>query len=372
MAIHNSVGLLGLPYTIRGEILSYLLPDQHSILHDAYRVDRSLDGESIDFEPPIPQSHWSTFDYKSKSPYPDILLANRQLYADGFHYLYELKTFKVVLSLEGRPQLGQRNMLGDLPPLPYRAIKEFVIEVHAQDLNHEADSVRSRLLGLFLWFRKKKIHFRKLRIKFPEPWESLEDWYAAWDGDEPDTRQENCRIDWDDEHTFDEFYKVYGHKSIFTWVLSTCLVCPGLADECVITPPPSLEERPYIWDYCEWYAERIDGRCPIDPEDEPSLQKDLCNFMQARSSEKRWRNCDCHACEKEARVRWRCALSGRLPKACQDLKKSWENVMASSRCIGGFWGRNGECSDKDSVQWENGQDWYNIEKMACRCGSGIP
>lgn len=96
MASPEHFRFLHLPFDVRIMILRYLLPNQHFILHEAYKADfdrlwaHSLLGN---MDPPT----WLTFDYNSMSPYPDILLANRQVYSECFYHLYTTQTFKLVL-----------------------------------------------------------------------------------------------------------------------------------------------------------------------------------------------------------------------------------------------------------------------------------
>ncbi|KAL8648832.1 MAG: hypothetical protein Q9226_005828, partial [Calogaya cf. arnoldii] len=305
MSTQNSVGLLGLPYTIREGILSYLLPDQHSILHEAYSeawMEKiyGFYGVSFDFETPALRPSWLTFDYESSSPYPEVLLANRQLYADGLHYLYERRTFS--------------------------AIKEFILVIDAAYLNGNGGGLRTKLLNLLRCFRDRKAHFKKLSIQFPEPEEPLDGWDEpelagwadAWDSEDLATWHEKEVRNCEDGYCGLGLAQSAGAKSIFAWVLSVFAVCPAIADECVITPPQPLEDRPHIRSCCEWYAARIDGRAPVLPEEELWLERDLHYVTHDQFTGKRM-GCDCYICEERAKDEWKSNLSNVLEKVHSDL-----------------------------------------------------
>ncbi|KAL8845921.1 MAG: hypothetical protein Q9221_008949 [Calogaya cf. arnoldii] len=178
--------LLELPFDIRIEIVSYLLPDQHFILNEAYRtdIDRINRVRPLGLDAPT----WSNFDYKSRSPYPDILLTNHQLYAEGFYYLYTLKSLKL------------------------------------------------------------KVHFKKLRIQFPDPLGPVSCCDQAWDSAEPkawDFQPQVVVEDADYEGSYQENAAGdSGAPSTFAWLLSVFATCPKLADECIIELPESLKDNP--------------------------------------------------------------------------------------------------------------------------------
>lgn len=158
MASGGPVGLLDLPFEIRSKILSYLLPDTRFIVHEAKTDgfkrfgDRFVPDHRLGLAP-VP--HWWTFDYKTVSPYPEVLLTNRQLYADGFCQLYELQSFKLVVNYLEYDFLGVTyyHFDGLLPPLPYHAMKEFVIEVWGYSTISTL-ALRRKLAGLLALFRE--------------------------------------------------------------------------------------------------------------------------------------------------------------------------------------------------------------------------
>lgn len=107
---YKPVKLLDLPFDIRSKILGYLFSDTRYIVYRAVGLKRYRDRLILDKPMRIaPVPYWWIFDYKAASLYSKVLLTNRQLYEDGFHYLYEIQNFTLVVNLS-RIGFPKRNI----------------------------------------------------------------------------------------------------------------------------------------------------------------------------------------------------------------------------------------------------------------------
>ncbi|KAI4225402.1 MAG: hypothetical protein L6R36_003944 [Xanthoria steineri] len=283
MASPEHFRFLHLPFDVRIMILRYLLPNQHFILHEAYKADfdrlwaHSLLGN---MDPPT----WLTFDYNSMSPYPDILLANRQ----------------------------HESLLKELQPVPYHAIKEFILEIRCPYWDTTCE-FRGLAIKLLRQFHDKKVHFRKLRIQFPYPQGPLRGWDHAWDSADPEAR------DWKPEHEVNRDDEDVTHQeltardsgapSTFAWFLSVFATCPSLADECIIELPESLRDKPHMQACAKRYAEGLDGRSSFHLEDECCLKQDLYDLHHENGYRE---DCNCEVCDVRTTSEWMGAVQERL------------------------------------------------------------
>ncbi|KAI4269532.1 MAG: hypothetical protein L6R38_007432 [Xanthoria sp. 2 TBL-2021] len=330
MASQEYFRFLDLPFDVRIMILRYLLPDQHFILHEAYKTDVDrLDsqdrivGDSLKGPPT-----WSTFDYKYWSPYPDILLTNRQVYSEGFYYLYTLKSFKLVIyhqSFSGYEFLTRKHywLLQELQPVPYHAMKEFILEIRGHDMRTTVCQFRKQLIELLRHFHNQEVHFKKLRIQFPDPLGPLPGWDHAWDSAEP--KAWDCKPEIEvNEDTYDIIHQELtardsGAPSTFAWLLSVFATCPSLADECIIELPKTLRDKPHMQACGKRYAEGLDGRSSFKLEDECCLKQDLYVLNHENGYRE---DCNCEVCDVRTRLERMEAVHQRL----YDYRYRWMQI----------------------------------------------
>ncbi|KAL8733759.1 MAG: hypothetical protein Q9166_001953 [cf. Caloplaca sp. 2 TL-2023] len=367
MASKQPVGLLYLPCEIRIEILGYLLPNQRFILQEAYDKDYKRYEDNQVISKRVSPPSWSTFDYKSNSPFPEVLLTNRQIYSDGFYYLYHLKTFKLVIQCHDVKFLSVKNSsLVELPPLPYNAMKEFSIEIHAHDMGTTACALRINLIRLLRLFRINNIHFKKLRIQFPEPLGPMTGWESSWDASEPKAWDFNPEvIDYNGNHdTHNEIMaQESGAPSTFAWVLCVIAVCPGLADECIIELPNSLSEKPHMQACAKWYAEGLDGRALFLEAEEWCLKSDLYDVTHEYGQYSA--SCECDDCEEVTRSEWVRVVRHKLAIYRYELKcrwlSFWESVYAYPACAWRSWNRYSD--DVCGCEWCVESRQQNLRKQ---------
>lgn len=107
-------------------------------------------------------------------------------------------------------------------------------------------------------------------------------------------------------------YETPSCLSTFSWLLSIFALCPGVADECVIELPSSLKGYADMEETAKQYEEILDGRTPVDEEDEDFLEDDNHTLHHKYGN----RYCDDDNCKKcirkseqeEKSNRERCAL----------------------------------------------------------------
>ena len=304
MASQEYFRFLHLPFDVRIMILRYLLPDQHFILHEAYNADCNRG--------PWHRPTWLTFDYNSRSPYPDILLTNRQVYSECFYHLYTIKTFKFVLHFSHigfayYQFLTQKHdhLRKELQPVPYHAIKEFILEIRCPDWPTTICDFRKILIMLLRRFHVEKVHFRKLRIQFPDPLGPLPGWDHAWDNAESkawDFKPELVLDDDGDNVAHQELTaQDSGAPSTFAWFLSAFATCPSLADECIIELPESLRDKTHMQACAKRYAEGLDGRSSFHLEDECCLKQDLYDLHHKEGYRE---DCSCEVCDVRTMSEW--------------------------------------------------------------------
>ena len=304
MASQEYFRFLHLPFDVRIMILRYLLPDQHFILHEAYNADCNRG--------PWHRPTWLTFDYNSRSPYPDILLTNRQVYSECFYHLYTIKTFKFVLHFSHigfayYQFLTQKHdhLRKELQPVPYHAMKEFILEIRCPDWPTTICDFRKILIMLLRRFHVEKVHFRKLRIQFPDPLGPLPGWDHAWDNAEPkawDFKPELVLDDDGDNVAHQELTaRDSGAPSTFAWFLSAFATCPSLADECIIELPESLRDKTHMQACAKRYAEGLDGRSSFHLEDECCLKQDLYDLHHKEGYRE---DCSCEVCDVRTMSEW--------------------------------------------------------------------
>ncbi|KAL8774129.1 MAG: hypothetical protein Q9209_001237 [Squamulea sp. 1 TL-2023] len=372
------VGLLNLPFDIQTEILSYLLPSQRLISYDThghilrrYR-DSLMEWSNLDWS----NSEWSNFTYGIISPYPDILLANRFLYSSGISYLYLRKTFKMSVSPTGYEFLYLTDSpLPELPPLPYSRMKEFILEIHGRDMSTTASRLRSNLVHLVRLFRQNNVHFRRLRIEFPEFPNPMPVWEDAWDNIEPkdgDLQPEIFEVVGMSPtdivyYTHNEiFAQRTGASSTFAWVLCVFALCPSLADECIVELPKSLKDKPHMQACAKWYAEGLDGRALFLEAEECCLKHDiyLINHEYGYSEE-----CDCEVCTETHKEHFRNNMHKKLQEQWWWLEQVWEDfqrdVYTYPRCVFKA-SMTGVGEDIDTYNCEGCEIAYDVV-VRCKC-----
>ncbi|KAL8903865.1 MAG: hypothetical protein Q9171_007255, partial [Xanthocarpia ochracea] len=319
--------LLNLPLEIRHEIFSYLLSKEtisdRSNKHgwmthvSGWRyVDKSWRASFKRWR--NPNDPWlgvlpNDRDYFTSSKFA-IFLINRQLASEAVSYLYPTSTVKITISRRGIDFLksfSDNHITGLLYPpfdrhrkdvaynlphsFPYHALKECVIEIQLlygadPDLLEEVRAIRHILHRLCAYILKHKIHFRKLRVRFSvaDPVEASDGWDTLWDSDTPGQMEQGSYEGQVEEEFCVPDHSVYNQQggvrvaqdcpSTFAWFISVFAVCPGIADECVIELPISLQDKPHMQQLAQWYAEGVDGRCPFSEEEEWCLVGDRYNL----------------------------------------------------------------------------------------------
>ncbi|KAI4240221.1 MAG: hypothetical protein L6R40_005250 [Gallowayella cf. fulva] len=277
MASAQPFRILDLPLELRFEILSYLLPSQSDISTPVSWDERY---------------GWDTWDPKDPTPCPGILLVNRQLYHEGISCLYAINSFHVTVTPTRCSFLNDENLviywLHRQPRFRYDAMKEFVIKIQSGDIPWTVDNLRNELIRLCRCFHFNNVHFRKLRIEFPEPlgplredywgmtWEHT--WSDAWDAAEPKDWDLVPDVFEDDEGGFVTHHETAAYRkgtpSTFAWILCVFATLPALADQCIIKVPDSLQDKTHMLEIAQHYEKVLDGRVEISEKEEWCLKAD--------------------------------------------------------------------------------------------------
>ena len=291
--------LLNIPLEIRYHILGYLISNKTITPPSAYE-DEDL-----------------TRPYDQPNNILNIFLVNHQLYNEAFTHLYRNNSAIILVRLHVVDFLQRCSSCTDLvvaypyhggylgtcrdslpDGFPYEAFKEITVEVNPiRKDNTDALGLR---WGLFMFCRttvKRNFHFRKLRITFVETEEDRDEglgWDRLWEYS---------------QHPGDKAYEALLRKnrkaelipyenpsclSTFSWLLSIFALCPGVADECVIELPSSLKGYADMEETAKQYEEILDGRTPVDEEDEDFLENDNHTLHHKHGN----RYCDDDNCKK--------------------------------------------------------------------------
>ncbi|KAL8901471.1 MAG: hypothetical protein Q9207_005182 [Kuettlingeria erythrocarpa] len=307
---NTPIGLLDLPFELRTQILSLLLPDLPTIECDS---DYSPTGDGCPRKL-CPQT-WSpgdiSSDYKFRSDSSKcetaILRVCKQLHEEGTDYLYRRKTYKIHVFAYGIDFLSGGGELLALPLIPFHEMKELVIEVVGCDMTRLGTRLRDELAWICGLLGYYKVHLKKLRIDLGDfNW-----WMDSWD----ETLSEECappppphfvsEIDNDDCNAEAAAWEE-GFDSTFAYILSALKLLP-VVDECTITIPnipttvyptrgpdddpcddgsdddgsyggiTTWDRAPqHIHDLAKWYEEGIDGTYAF--EEDLRLQRDRAGF----------------------------------------------------------------------------------------------
>ncbi|KAL8866353.1 MAG: hypothetical protein Q9174_006356, partial [Haloplaca sp. 1 TL-2023] len=175
---------MDLPCEIRTHILSFLLPDRKLIKCDtAHSVVSERPWRNSD-----PLTWYPLGDtgfhprYDNDSCYPKVLQANRQIYNEGFDFLYRQRAYQINVYDLGFDFLREGMQLDELPAFPFHVVPEFKIVVFAPDtsLAQMAMRLRTNLLRLCGLLKHHNVRFRgKLTIEFTSGYT----WRDAWDAE---------------------------------------------------------------------------------------------------------------------------------------------------------------------------------------------
>ncbi|KAL8934731.1 MAG: hypothetical protein Q9216_005760 [Gyalolechia sp. 2 TL-2023] len=277
----STLTILDLPAEIRTHILSFLLPDLPTIQCD-------LQWSQLFNDPPrkVSPLHWEPF--PQQAPYAfrsdqgpcslSVLGANRQLYADGKRYLYGGKTYRLNVHNYGFDFLSESDELGELPPLPYSEIKDFVIVIAPSYEASTAFRLRANLLWLCGLLRHNKVHFRRLKVEFDESLRCF--WADSWDKMESDylpppmIEQDGLTLP-----NADFLACSLGFTSVFSWFISPLALLPT-AGECRIELPAAFKEKRHFVDLAQWYERGISGALEFG--ELWCLQGDIAEFKQMK------------------------------------------------------------------------------------------
>ncbi|KAI4188245.1 MAG: hypothetical protein LQ346_005353 [Caloplaca aetnensis] len=306
---NTSIGLLDLPFELRTQILSLLLPDLPTIECD---VDYSHTGNSCPRKL-CPQT-WtpgviaSDCQFRSDGSECEtaILRVCKQLHEEGTDYLYRRKTYKIHVFDYGIDFLSGGGELLALPLIPFHEMKELVIEVVGCGMTRTGTRLRDELAWICGLLRHHNVQLKKLRI-------DLGDWYwwmNSWD----ETLSEECApplpphldVLENDDCNAEAAAWEEGFESTFAYIISALKLLP-VVDECTI-PIPDIpttrwpirgpEDDPWdegsdddssyegittwrkapqhIHDLAKWYEEGIDGTYAF--EEDLRLQRDRAGF----------------------------------------------------------------------------------------------
>ena len=263
--------IMDLPYEIRAHILSFLLPDRKII-----EVEQSLvtappwrNSDPQHWYPEADTVFWPRYD--GDRCHTQILRANRQLYQEGFDYLYKQRAYKINIYGFGFEFLREGTQLDVLPPFPYPMVQEFIIYIDAgHGLPEMGHRLRTNLLRLCGLLKHHQIRFKKLTIEFA----SSRRWDKAWDAEKesglylPETVYSFSMFH---EAVYQDNQELYardwGFSSTFAWMITPIALLPTVG-ECTIKLPLELRGDPKFVDLAKWYEEGIDGRADFaeDPE----------------------------------------------------------------------------------------------------------
>ncbi|KAI4115684.1 MAG: hypothetical protein LQ338_007821 [Usnochroma carphineum] len=293
-------GILDLPAELRAHILSFILPDLSTIECD-------IGWSPTNNDPPrnCPVRIWtpdtvdSVHRFRSDDEKCDtaVLRICKQLNQDGTGYLYHLKTYKVHVFNFGIDFLSQAGDLHALPLLPYHEMKEFVIQIVGCGMAESGCRLRENLLWLCGLLNHHKVHLRKLRIEFPEPYASIWNSESVWDEDGSEEERWPPVIDESVINDCNANLAAWeaGFPSTFAYILSPLALLPT-ADECTIELPECFKAKQHVVDAAKWYEEGISGVYPF--EEDWCLKQDRAEFEYRLQHPDglRSRQCDCADC----------------------------------------------------------------------------
>ncbi|KAL8924356.1 MAG: hypothetical protein Q9208_004138 [Pyrenodesmia sp. 3 TL-2023] len=286
--------IFNLPSELRAHILSFLLPDVNPIQCDTH-WSPTAEGPPRGCCPVTWEAGEGLSEYTFRSDGEPcqmaILRTCRCLFDDGMKQLYACKTYKAHVFDYGIDFLTEAGQLRALPQMPYRRMKEFVIQIMGCDMAETGDRLRANLVWLCGQLKQNNVRLSKLRIEFDLPllWEKAWDQTEAEDPQPPivDPRAINA-------YNADLAAWECGFYSTFAYILSALPMLP-LVDECVIDVPERLREKQHVVDLARWYEEGIDGTYAFD-EDNWIFQQDKEDFARRLKLDGRWRDCDCADC----------------------------------------------------------------------------
>lgn len=327
MASAQPFRILDLPLELRFEILSYLLPSQSDISTPVSWDERY---------------GWDTWDPKDPTPCPGILLVNRQLYHEGISCLYAINSFHVTVTPTRCSFLNDENLviywLHRQPRFRYDAMKEFVIKIQSGDIPWTVDNLRNELIRLCRCFHFNNVHFRKLRIEFPEPlgplredywgmtWEHT--WSDAWDAAEPKDWDLVPDVFEDDEGGFVTHHETAAYRkgtpSTFAWILCVFATLPALADQCIIKVPDSLQDKTHMLEIAQHYEKVLDGRVEISEKEEWCLKADAFDVSHDGCGASY--DCGCQICMKMSKARWKQQMLYRLEDFSWSVRR-WPHLL---------------------------------------------
>ena len=263
MSPSKSCQILDLPFELRTEILSHLLPDLrvltcepgYSTTNDEPPRYNSPQTWTFPTEP----SNLQQLRVDNAKCRLSILSASKQLHEDGVDFLYRRKTYVAQVYNFGIDFLFNAGDLRTLPSMPYHEMKEFVIQIASCDLAETGCRLRDNLVWFCSLLRRNTVKMRKIRIEFLyDPF-----WEFAWD--QPNTGDVAVEplVDVLADNSCNANLNAWqaGFNSTFAYILSALVHLP-IASECTIEIPDPLRGKKHLIETASMYERAVQGTYP--------------------------------------------------------------------------------------------------------------